>query len=65
MDARDEKLTRSAFWCGILKAEPRPAATGSSVRTVRGAFSATRGAAEEARTDDRLDRPRQGGRPPA
>ena len=65
MDAENDKLTRSAFWCGILKGDPRPVAAGCAVRTVRGAFSAVRSAAEQARSDDPLERLRHGGRPPA
>ncbi|MGH8747334.1 MAG: hypothetical protein ACREUK_12700 [Burkholderiales bacterium] len=42
MNARDEKLARSAFWCGILNGDARPAASGSAVRTVRGAYTALR-----------------------
>ena len=65
MDAHDDKLTRSAFWCGILKGDSRPVAPGSAVRTIRGAFGAARSAAGQARTDEPLARPRHGGRPPA
>lgn len=42
MNAREEKLARSAFWCGILNGDARPAASGAAVRTVRGAYTASR-----------------------
>jgi hypothetical protein len=42
MDARDDKLGRSAYWCGILQGDARPVAAGVAVRTVRGAFTACR-----------------------
>jgi hypothetical protein len=42
MDARDDKLTRSAFWCGVLQCDARPVAAGAAVRTVRGAYTASR-----------------------
>jgi hypothetical protein len=42
MDAGDGKLTRPAFWCGVLNAEVRPVAAGVLVRTVRGAYTAGR-----------------------
>ena len=34
----DDKLTRSAFWCGVLEGDARPVAPGAAVRTVRGAY---------------------------
>jgi hypothetical protein len=42
MNARDDKLARSAFWCEILNCGARPAATGTAVRTVRGAYTSSR-----------------------
>ena len=51
MDARDDKLTRSAFWCGVLESDARPVAAGAAVRTVRGAFTASR-PPEPKRADD-------------
>ena len=42
MDARDDRLTRSAFWCGVLQGDARPVAAGAAVRTVRGAYTASR-----------------------
>jgi len=46
MDARDYKLTQLAFWCGVLEGDARPVAPGCAVRTVRGAYTASRPAAE-------------------
>ncbi|HUJ85754.1 MAG TPA: hypothetical protein VLX30_02755 [Burkholderiales bacterium] len=42
MHARDDKLTRSAFWCEVLNGDARPLAVGAAVRTVRGAYTASR-----------------------
>ena len=47
MDARDGKLARPAFWCGVLNGEARPVAAGVVVRTVRGAYTALRPAEPE------------------
>jgi len=41
MEARDDKLARPAFWCGVLSGETRPVAAGVVVRTVRGAYTAS------------------------
>ena len=42
MEARDDKPGRSAFWCGVLNGDARPVAAGAAVRTVRGAYTASR-----------------------
>jgi hypothetical protein len=42
MNTRDDKLVRSAFWCGVLNGDARPVAAGAAVRTVRGAYTAAR-----------------------
>jgi len=51
MNTRDEKLTRSAFWCGVLESDTRPVAAGVTVRTVRGTYTAFR-ATDRERTDE-------------
>ena len=42
MGAGDGKLTRPAFWCGVLNADARPVAAGVVVRTVRGTYTGWR-----------------------
>lgn len=58
MDTRDDKLTRSAFWCGVLESDTRTVAAGVAVRTVRGAYTASR-PTDRGRTDEPARPPSQ------
>jgi hypothetical protein len=53
MDPRDDKMTRSAFWCGVLQCDARPVAAGAAVRTVRGAYTASRPSEPEAEPESK------------